>query len=318
MKDLASSVVPRSTTRSRFRPISLPVYLDSKTPKRQPRAPTGTPPAASVMHTSMLDPGSGFQSSGIPRFLRPSARPPHLSKPSLPPAPSATTIGQPKVYESRCRQMLAHGLFVAFEDDYASFGAPTAEDLRADGERPFTHFISLSTRHKAPITHTSERRTGARRLKLQLPHLYSPEPPTAEELTDKIAYAREAAAEQGTILTQEDYYDIVFDEGEGSGYTGLEAPQLLAARDFLLASGLNSKSEDVRVLVTTPRDHRTDALAAVMGYLSLALRERVAEVINLLDTHPRILAIWKDTISEECALFLEDVCHLSAPRLSLH
>jgi hypothetical protein len=63
-------------------------------------------------------------------------------------------------------------------------------------------------------------------------------------------------------------------------------------------------------LVTTPRDHRTDAIAAVMGYLSLVLGCRVAKVLKTQDNHSRVLAIWKNTISDECARFLEDVCHL--------
>ncbi|KAF7350651.1 hypothetical protein MSAN_01625500 [Mycena sanguinolenta] len=224
--------------------------------------------------------------------------------------PPSATYYHPRANESRCCQMLLHGLFVAFEDDFASSGVPCSENLRADGGRPFTHFISLSPRHKAPIAHTSDRRTGAQRLKLQLPQLYSLNPPTVEELEEKVAYAQAAAAAQGLVLTQDDYYDVVYDEGENSGHTGLEALQLLAARDFIYGSGLTADSEHVRVLVTTPRDHRTDAIAAVMGYLSLVLGCRVERVLRTQDNHPKVLAIWKDTISEECARFLEEVSHL--------
>ncbi|KAJ7849217.1 hypothetical protein B0H14DRAFT_3138017 [Mycena olivaceomarginata] len=309
MKDFANGAIPRSATRSRFRPISLPVYLDSKVvAKRQPRPPVESPPASPVLPASLLRQSGAFQISAIPRLLRPAARPPLLSK--QPSSSSSAPSPHPKANESRCCQMLIHGLFVAFEDDFASSGVPRSEELLADGGRPFTHFITLSTQHKAPITHTSDRRTGARRLKLQLPRLYSSEPPTEEELADKVAYARDAAAAQGIVLSQEDYFDIVFDEGEGSGYTGLDALQLLAARDFLYASGLSADSEHVRILVTTPRDHRTDAIAAVMGYLSLVLGCRVAKVLKTQDNHSRVLAIWKNTISDECARFLEDVCHL--------
>ncbi|KAK7057941.1 hypothetical protein R3P38DRAFT_3547051 [Favolaschia claudopus] len=306
MKDLPSSALPCSATRSRFRPISLPVYLDSKAAaKRQARPPVDSPPISPVDPPSLRS-GGGFHISAIPRLLRPAARPPLLSKQPMPPIP----YPHPKANESRCCQMLIHGLFVAFEDDYTSYGESRPEDLRADGGRPFTHFISLSTLHNSAISQTSDRRTGTRRLKLRLPRLYSPEPPTPEELEDKVAAAREAAAAEGIILTQDDYYDIVFDEGEGSRFTGLEALQLLAARDFLYASGLNVDPDRVRVLVTTPRDHRTDAIAAVMGYLSLELGVRVAKVLKTQDTHPRVLAIWKDTISEECARFLEEVSHV--------
>ncbi|KAF7362688.1 hypothetical protein MVEN_00618100 [Mycena venus] len=317
MKDLATSTIPRSANLSRFRPISLPVYLDSKaSPKRQPRPPVESPLASPVVRhtgTKTNSPSGGFQISAIPRILRPAARPPLLSKRPTTPSvsvPSSPAAIHPQANESRCCQMLIHGLFVAFEDDFTSSGVPRSEELRADGGRPFTHFISLSTRHSAPIAHTSDRRTGARRLKLRLPRLYSPESPTTAELEDKVARARDAAAAQGLILSQDDYYDIVFDEGEGTRYTSLEALQLLAARDFLYASGLSKDSEHVRVLVTTPRDHRTDAIAVVMGYLALALGYPVARVLRTQDNHPRVLAIWKDTISEECAQFLEDVCHL--------
>ncbi|KAK7033780.1 hypothetical protein R3P38DRAFT_3351587 [Favolaschia claudopus] len=89
-----------------------------------------------------------------------------------------------------------------------------------------------------------------------------------------------------------------------------EALQLLAARDFLYASGLNVDPDRVRVLVTRPRGHRTDAIAAVMGYLSLELGVPTAKVLKTQNTHPRVLAIWKDTVSEECARFLEEVCHV--------
>jgi hypothetical protein len=206
--------------------------------------------------------------------------------------------------------MLIHGLFVAFEDDFVESGTPRPEGLRADGGREFTHFISLSARHKAPIKHTVDRKSGVKRLKLRLPRLYSPIAPTPEELAEKLAAAREAAEAEEIVLSQDDYYDILFDEGEGSRFTGLEALQLLAARDFLYGTGLAADSESVRVLVTTPRDHRTDAIAAVMGYLSLVLRCRVAKVLRTQDNHPRILGIWKDTVSAECADFIEEVCHL--------
>ncbi|KAJ6493269.1 hypothetical protein C8R45DRAFT_1073215 [Mycena sanguinolenta] len=312
MRDFTSSALPRSTTGSRFRPISLPVYLDSKASQRQSRAPVESPPSSSVDPHSGRRRSSGFQISDIPRLLRPTARPPLLSKHPKPTSSPSATYYHPRANESRCCQMLLHGLFVAFEDDFTSCGVPCAENLRADGGRPFTHFISLSPRHKAPITHTSDRRTGARRLKLQLPQLYSLDRPTVEELEEKVAHARAAAAAEGLVLTQDDYFDIVYDEGENTGYTGLDALQLLAARDFIYASGLTADSEDVRVLVTTPRDHRTDAIAAVMGYLSLVLGCRVERVLRAQDNHTKVLAIWKDTISQECAQFLEELLELIA------
>ncbi|KAJ6592658.1 hypothetical protein B0H19DRAFT_1245499 [Mycena capillaripes] len=318
MKDLntPTSAVPRSATLSRFRPISLPVYLDYKVvPKRRPGPPADLPPASpaspqrpsptTTKHTAV---SGGFQISSIPRILRPAGRTPLLSKvhPQLPPA----AYPYPRANESRCCQMLIHGLFIAFEEDHISGDMTRSEPLRADGGRDFTHLISLSTRHKSPIKQTVDRTTGAKRLKLHLPRLYSPIPPTQDEIDAKVAAACEAAAAQGIMLSQDDYYDIVFDEGEGSGYTGLEALQLLAAREFLLASGLSADSKSVRVLVTTPRDHRTDAIAVVMGYLSLVLGCRVKTILKLQDDHKHVLDIWKKTISEDCAEFIEEVCNL--------
>ncbi|KAJ7142215.1 hypothetical protein C8R44DRAFT_974071 [Mycena epipterygia] len=308
MKDLHSPTnnsIPRSVNLSRFRPLSLPVYLDYKpATKRRSIAPVEQPPtagrpsAAPAKHVS-----SGFQISSIPRILRPGGRVHLLSKP---PPPSY----HPRANESRCCQMLIHGLFVAFEDDFVDSGVPKSEDLRADGGKEFTHFIALSTRHKTQIKQSVDRKTGAKRLRLRLPRLYNPIPPTPEELEEKLAVARQKAAAEGRALSDDEYFDVVFDEGERSGFTGLEALQLLAAREFLYDSGLGADNKTVRVLVTTPRDHRTDAIAAVMGYLSLVLGYRVAKVLRTQDNHPKVLGIWKHTISEECAEFIEDVCLL--------
>ncbi|KAJ7032287.1 hypothetical protein C8F04DRAFT_1185137 [Mycena alexandri] len=320
-----SSAIPRS----RFRPLSLPVYLDNyKAPKkRMPRPPVEPPLAASPSPKQQ-----GFQiTSSIPRMLRPSGRS-HLllSRPRASaaptPLPSPLPLPTPKapVYpragESRCCQMLIHGLYIAFEDDFVDSGLARSEDLRADGGREFTHFISLSTHHKASIKEsvdpTAPRSRKAalltHRLRLRLPRLYSPIPPTAAELEDKVRAARAAAAARGCELSQEDYYDVVFDEGEGSGFTGLEALQLLAARDFLGTSGLSGPENDsgVRVLVTTPRDHRTDAIAVVMGYLSGVLGTPVRRILRTQDGMAGVLPIWKRTVSAECAAFIEEVARL--------
>ncbi|KAJ7467486.1 hypothetical protein FB451DRAFT_1482671 [Mycena latifolia] len=307
MKDpnTPTTSIPRSVNLPRFRPLSLPVYLDYKFPtKRRPAAPVEAqvPQRHSVVvPAKQAAAGSGF--SAIPRILRPGVRA-TLVKPPPP------VYYHPMQNESRCCQMLIHGLFVAFEDDFVDSGVPKSEDLCADGGKPFTHFISLSARYKTPIKQLVDRKTGAKRLRLGLPRLYSTTPPTAEDIEAKVRAARDAAEAQGIMLSEDDYYDIVFDEGEGSRYTSLEALQLLAARDFLFASGLREDSHTVRVLVTTPRDHRTDAIAAVMGYLSLVLGHSVAKVLRTQDSHPKVLGIWKDTISKDCAAFIEDVCNL--------
>ncbi|KAJ7748916.1 hypothetical protein B0H16DRAFT_1847906 [Mycena metata] len=312
--------------RSRFRPLSLPVYLDNyKAPtKRMPRPPVEPPMAASPSPKQL-----GYQLTSIPRMLRPSGRPHLLSHPRasaaptpLPtptPAPTPKAPVHPPAGESRCRQMLIHGLYIAFEDDYVDFGHVKSEDLRADGGREFTHFISLSTHHKASIKESVDpaqrNRKGSlptRRLRLRLPRLYSPIPPTTAELEEKVRAAREAAAARGCELSQEDYYDVVFDEGEGSGFTGLDALQLLAARDFLETTGLSGVENDsgVRVLVTTPRDHRTDAIAVVMVYLSGVLGTPVRRILRTQDGMAGVLPIWKRTVSADCAAFIEEVARL--------
>ncbi|KAJ6626717.1 hypothetical protein B0H10DRAFT_1941719 [Mycena sp. CBHHK59/15] len=310
MKDrnIPTNTMARSANVSRFRPLSLPVYLDYKSPNNPRSVAPAEPAAPQQRPASPTKPlaSSGFQISAISRMLQPGSQPSSIIKPSTAPAKHY----HPQQNESRCCQMLIHGLFVAFEDDFVDSGVPGSEDLRADGGKPFTHFISLSTRHKTNIKQSVDRKTGAKRLRLRLPRLYSPTPPSTEEIEAKIQAAKDEAERGGRILSQDDYYDIVFDEGEGNRHTGLEALQLLAARDFLHGSGLAADSEKVRVLVTTPRDHRTDAVAVVMGHLSLVLGHRVAKVLKTQDNHPSVLWIWKNTISPECAAFIEDVCYL--------
>lgn len=306
----SNNALPRSATFSRFRPVSFPAY-DYKAPsKGRPDAPADPPPASPQRQPRTKQPVSGaFHLSSIPRILRPGVRPPPTPT-ATPPRGAAVPYFHPKKNESRCCQMLIHGLYVAFEDDFVDSGVQMAEDLRADGGRPFTHLISLSTRHTASISHGVDRTTGAKRLRLRLPRLFSPVPPTDAEIAAKVAAARVDAAARGLVFWEDDYYDVVFDEGERRGSTGLDALQLLAARDFLYTSDLTEDSPETRVLVTTPRDHRTDAMAAVLGYLSLVLGHRVEKVVRVQDSHPNVLAIWKHTVSPECAAFVEEVCHL--------
>nr|GAT45814.1 predicted protein [Mycena chlorophos] len=335
--------------RPRFRPLSLPVSLDYRSASKRRIAEAGTVdstlPSPVVDCASPLTPTratyagpptptrSKHTVSGSLQIAAAAVRNTLLSRPSLTPngIPVNRPIGlpvapspsprharyHPQRAESRCCQVLMQGLFVAFEDDFVDSGVPRPEELLADGGRPFTHLISLSTRHRSLISHTTDKRSGVQRLELRLPKLYSPLPPTDEEIEERVHFARIAALERGEVFGEDEYYDVLFnsDAYVPDGFTHLEALQLISARDFLLSAALipelhPPEQSQVRVLVTTPRDHRTDAIAAVMGYLSLVLKAPVERLLRKQNAHPKMLAIWKYTISDECATFLQQVSQI--------
>ncbi|KAJ7073161.1 hypothetical protein C8F01DRAFT_1076939 [Mycena amicta] len=328
MKALHAANTPRSTSTtisSRFRPLSLPLYLDYKTPTPKQRT-VDVAPAPVVRQSKPTTPTTPQAKHGVsgsiqlPRILRGpiAVRSSLLPKPTPTPTPNA--FYHPQRAESRCCQMLMQGLFVAFEDDSIGSGfshhQSKHEDLLADGGRPFTHFISLSTRYSASIAHAHSADGRTRSLRLRLPRLYSAVPPTDEQIAERVHAARLAALSRGEGFGEDEYYNVVFEsevDYADKGFTQLEALQLLAVRDFLSTAGLDPdlhSGATARVLVTTPRDHRTDAIAAVMGYLSLVLGHPVAKLLRTQNSHPRILSIWKYAVSDECAVFIQDVARL--------
>ncbi|KAF7311469.1 hypothetical protein MKEN_01049200 [Mycena kentingensis (nom. inval.)] len=325
-----SAALPRSTSiSSRFRPLS--VHLDKVARRRSVDTPPASPaiaqpPATPTTAKHSVSSSIQLAAASIPRILRGPAAVRSSFFPKPAPSAPAPLQHRPRPYylqcnESRCPQILAQGLYIAFEDDFVDSGVPRHDTLLADGQ-PFTHFISLSTRHSSPISQSTDLETGARFLKLRLPRRYSPVPPTDAELAERVHVARIRAVERGEDFTEDDYYNVIFDsesESEGGqcpepGFTQLDARQLLAARDFLCGAGLDLSIGHhpslARVLVTTPRDHRGEAVAAVLGYLSVMLRHSVMRLVRTQNSHPKILSIWKYAISEDCAAFLQEVARL--------
>jgi len=174
----------------------------------------------------------------------------------------------PKRDECRCLQELVPGLFVAFEDDRLAFGdgaaAEYGERLKTHKGEDFTHIVSLSTEGAAEVAMMCA--AGAKsHLRLVIP--------AARDAADDV--------EDDNVQLQ------------------LSPSQLATARDFLSLTNLRlsptaySKSADVRILITTPRNCRVDAMAIASCYLSFASGHSVRKVLAHFDDGNCYLSVWQ-------------------------
>jgi len=188
----------------------------------------------------------------------------------------------PRQDECRCLQELVPGLFVAFEDDQLAFGHAAAggsgERLKTYSGEDFTHIISLSTEKGA-----------------------------------EAAMVRGASAEAHLRLVIPAAQDAPDDEDDFIVKPVLSRPQLLAARAFLSATNIRlsptaySQSADVRILITTPRNHRVDAMAIASCFLSFASGNSVRRVLAHFDDKDRYLSVWQGIMDCQAWDFVESV-----------
>jgi len=213
--------------------------------------------------------------------------------------------------------MIMPGLFVAFEDDCVAFGGGKGCELTTPTGEEFTHIISLS-RHRdavANIQYSVDDYTHAQRLHLSLPPKRDNSYDISFELTEtQLLAAQEFFSRSGRKLSPDEIQSLLSDEMHGDGVTGLDVDQLLAARDFLASSGYNISitrpDRDVRLLITTPRDRRTDAISAVACYLSYASGYTVKEILRFHDQQKGFMRVWQGVVSGYGVDFVNEVAQL--------
>ena len=79
--------------------------------------------------------------------------------------------------------------------------------------------------------------------------------------------------------------------------------QFKEAKYFIHESGYNYRNLQsplpVRILVTTPRDDRADAIALLAVYLAFATGMTVEDILHLMDSKESLISVWKETIEKQ-------------------
>ncbi|KAG7091422.1 hypothetical protein E1B28_010458 [Marasmius oreades] len=250
---------------------------------------------------------------------RASIRMPHLRRlPFAKPAPHptlTTRISTPSApyyrlmkHESRCLQNISSGIYVAFEDDARSFeGKAVEEELRAEDGRRFTHIIQISRTinlFSSPIISYSTDRHSTKHLHLSIlprPHdqyehhmwILQFDP----ELTGLTAEQAEMCLDSSYFYPEKRF--TLTD----NGVTRLGSRQMAAAREFISRSTSTS-----RVLVTGPRDFRTDVMSIVACVLASTYKSPLADVVNSIDRLQGVENVWQGCISRVGVEYIQEVC----------
>ncbi|KAJ4488369.1 hypothetical protein J3R30DRAFT_3696142 [Lentinula aciculospora] len=223
---------------------------------------------------------------------------------------------RPQKNESRCLQYVMPGLFMAFEDDNISFGAPThshlplEEELRTTNGQRFTHIIKLSSLKTPSQSPDIEYTVASYKTQVLSLGVFS----NSHDLFDirMCILASEAdCAGLSTVAAQQlctEYGDI---SEPYEGIPLLTPKQLLATREFICNSGYDlRRRQGARILITAPRDRCTDMVSVLVCYLAYASRNTAAMVSHAIDHQEVFLRIWKNTLSEHGTTMIQDVVNL--------
>ncbi|KAK1221686.1 hypothetical protein PQX77_015516 [Marasmius sp. AFHP31] len=253
---------------------------------------------------------------------------------------NTATVYRPMKNESRCLQHIARGIYVAFQDDdfpvpLPRTHTPRTEELLTDSGHPFTHTISIvrasDTLSPPLITTSTSTSTHHKHTKTTMTLSTLPRPHDQYEYQMDVL-ARDPELTRITREMAEVYLDAsyftperTFTSGD-NGVARLGLKQMRAARDFILrgtgagtgsGSGLGrgeevkggkGEEEERRVLITAPRDHRTDIMSIVVCILSDCTGSCPAEVVNGIDRQRGVMPVWKGCISRVGVEYIQEVC----------
>ncbi|KAK7472173.1 hypothetical protein VKT23_000295 [Stygiomarasmius scandens] len=112
------------------------------------------------------------------------------------------------------------------------------------------------------------------------------------------------------------YYEASAQEMDDSddGVTRLTMKQLSVARDFLAGSGYDvtqeirnmkdpgsASRESPRILITAPRDHRTDVISILVCFLAYVSNNPATELLARIDKQKEFLSVWRGAVGREGA-----------------
>ncbi|PBK73674.1 hypothetical protein ARMSODRAFT_1015209 [Armillaria solidipes] len=253
--------------------------------------------------THVAPPARGLSSKSYAEL--PSLSPSRTTRtPSPTPAKSSkrfwtreTTTKEPNfhVHESRCLQEISDCLYVAFEEDAASFGGVRSkvEELTTPNGDKFTHIVRITPRaFPAPASdHYYDENTSTSVLDLSLPPRMHP-----SYLTEMQRICSEMDIfMNGGLLSEPGPTRAESDDN----VSGLSVKQFTAARDFIFSALYHSKRSRLssNVLITVPRDCRADAISVAMVYLGYANGSGVREILRAFDVEENVNFVWRSVVS---------------------
>ncbi|KAF9262559.1 hypothetical protein L218DRAFT_390504 [Marasmius fiardii PR-910] len=224
-------------------------------------------------------------------------------------------------HESRCLQYISSGISVAFEDDARSFGVRvTDEELRTEDGRRFSHIIQISRTKDffspSTISYSTDRHlTKHLHLStLPLPHDQYEQQMQVLSLDPELT---RITAEQADIYLDSSYFspEKRFTLAD-NGVAKLGSRQLAAAKEFIRSSGTGVITTQTthpgrtlpQILVTAPRDHRTDIMSVVACFLASTSDSSPAEVVKSIDRQRGVKRIWQGCISRVGVEYIQGVC----------
>lgn len=160
------------------------------------------------------------------------------------------------------------------------------------------------------VRYMLDRKTGVHTLTLAIPY----DEPSADDFDQ---CSNDEMAEDEMNLGGEGL------SAEGDMNTLLSIPQLLALRHFIASSGYTlrcppdfhsgsgpypvpaSVARNVRVLITVPRDRRTDAICAAASFVAWDLEFLVDDVLESVCEDEEVMPVWRNVVGYEAARLLE-------------
>ncbi|KAK0505003.1 hypothetical protein EDD18DRAFT_1326225 [Armillaria luteobubalina] len=200
------------------------------------------------------------------------------------------------VHESRCLQEISDCLYVAFEEDTASFDGlrGKAEELMTPNRDRFTHIVRITPRAlPAPsFDHYYDENTSTSVLDLSLAlRMHSSYLTEMQRICSEMDIFMKGGllSEPGPTRAESD-----------DNVSGLSVKQFTAARDFIFSALYHSKRSRLssNVLITVPRDCRADAISVAMVYLGYATGSGVREILRTFDDEENVNFVWRSVVSK--------------------
>lgn len=209
-------------------------------------------------------------------------------------------------------QRLAQGIFIAFEDDS---GGQEPEQLKTPLGKEFTHLVKVVTSNDSSeigtVNTSVDLISDTHILQIVVP---DPDADMLDELEMDTADSRITSTDHAMLIDA--LRDLVVDENDTvptpDGHFRLTESQLIAARQFMASSGHmvrrpephpdNINTKWVRILITTSRKCRSDAVGIAVCYFAAASGHSVRSILSQFNGRKEMLEVWRGVIGQDSPL----------------